>query len=382
MTRILIIEDHPLVSEATTELLQAYNARCEIAVAETADDALDMLTTSEWDLILLDLDVPGAQGLSLARELAARSYASRACIVTALCKPAFVEDARALGFRGFIPKSLPLNVFGEALREVLSGAESFPTATPPEKSSAPSAQRLRSDAQTELEARSDYFSAANHDLHQRLHALKLLTETTASTARVPGVVSRAAQRLEEAVRQLDAYVTNVLEFARFEHVAHQPSLSLVDLQEVFQQLNVEFEEIAETNRVELRFRTTSIGLVSDRMMLVRILQNIVSNALKFTREKGKVLVVARTRASSISIEVWDQGRGIPEDACKSIFRSFYQVPYYSRRREGVGLGLSIVERLARSLGYEVVVRSTEGRGTVMKVVIPVEATQYDEAPLR
>lgn len=128
MPRVLIVEDHPLVSDATRDLLLCDGRARDVEIAATAADALAQLSpdVEAWDLILLDLDVPGARGLSLAYELVQRGLAARTCIVTALSRPAYVEEAKRLGFRGFIAKSSPLQAFGDELRRVLQGIQTFP----------------------------------------------------------------------------------------------------------------------------------------------------------------------------------------------------------------------------------------------------------------
>ena len=128
MPRVLIVEDHPLVSDATRDLLLCDGRASDVAIAPTAADALAQISrdVEAWDLILLDLDVPGARGLSLAYELAQRGLAGRTCIVTALSRPGYVEEAKRLGFLGFIAKSSPLQTFGDELRRVLEGIHTFP----------------------------------------------------------------------------------------------------------------------------------------------------------------------------------------------------------------------------------------------------------------
>jgi DNA-binding NarL/FixJ family response regulator len=128
MPRVLIVEDHPLVSDATRDLLLCDGRARDVAIAATAADALAQVSrdVEAWDLILLDLDVPGARGLSLAHELAQRGLAGRTCIVTALSRPGYVEEAKRLGFLGFIAKSSPLQAFGDELRRVLQGIRTFP----------------------------------------------------------------------------------------------------------------------------------------------------------------------------------------------------------------------------------------------------------------
>jgi signal transduction histidine kinase len=122
----------------------------------------------------------------------------------------------------------------------------------------------------------------------------------------------------------------------------------------------------------LRFRRSRITLNSDFSMLLRILENLVSNALKFTR--GGVLVCARRRGQFLAIEVWDQGPGIKPEAHQRIFDAFYQeTEDGSAAGNGVGLGLAIVKRFANRLGYQVEVRSALGKGTVFRVLVPAEA---------
>lgn len=240
-------------------------------------------------------------------------------------------------------------------------------------------QVQRSEAQHELEARSEYFTSASHDLRQRLHALKLLTTSVADG--LPARQDpRADQRLRPAIEDLETYLHDILEFARCEHMAQEPTLAPTHLQDVFQDLNLQFEDVAESCGVELRFRATAIELVSDRTMLTRILENLISNAIKFSRPGGAVLVAGRRRGGQVSVEVWDRGRGIPSSAQSKIFRSFHQLPYYSRRVEGVGLGLAIVERLVHCLGYTREMRSVEGRGSVMKILVPIGPGETKELP--
>ena len=128
MPRVLIVEDHPLVSDATRDLLLGDGSVREVEIAATAAEALALVSRDElpWDLILLDLDVPGAVGLSLARELAQRGLAGRTCIVTALSRLGYVEEAKRLGFLGFIAKASPLKTFSDELRRVLQGIQTFP----------------------------------------------------------------------------------------------------------------------------------------------------------------------------------------------------------------------------------------------------------------
>jgi len=229
----------------------------------------------------------------------------------------------------------------------------------------------RAQVQAELEARSEYFASVNHDLRQRLHATKLLAQSMASAhEQVDNMATGTVGRLRESLDQLESYLSRMLEFARLESSSQEIAWEWVALQDVFQQVDVQFEDIAESCGVELRVRATSKVLYTDRTMITRLLENLVSNAVKFSRPGRKVLVAARSRRGGVSIEVWDQGPGIPPSARQVVFKPFHQLSYYGRRKDGVGMGLAIVERLARSLGCEVDVLSRDGKGTAMKLLVP------------
>lgn len=224
-------------------------------------------------------------------------------------------------------------------------------------------QRMRTQAAAELQSRSQFFSGASHDFAQRLHALKLLGRAAVEESQTSGT---ALRKLSDALEDLEVYVRDVLEFARMEGSMLAPSLRPIGLQEVFQTLLLHFESIADARGVDLKIRTTPAVIETDQAMLLRVLENLVSNAIKFTR--ARVLVAARRRGEGWMIQVWDQGPGIPSGNEAAIFGAFYQHQVYlDRRREGVGLGLAIVERLAASLQCSVSVRSREGRGTVMTI---------------
>jgi signal transduction histidine kinase len=111
-------------------------------------------------------------------------------------------------------------------------------------------------------------------------------------------------------------------------------------------------------------------IVTDSVLLKRLIRNLMTNALRYT-EKGGVLLGARRRGRYMWIEIWDTGRGIPADRLEEIFEDFYQLDNPSRdRARGLGLGLAIVRRTARLLGHEVSVRSRLGRGSVFRVTVP------------
>lgn len=230
-------------------------------------------------------------------------------------------------------------------------------------------EALRRAAANDLETRTGFFASASHDFRQRVHAMKLLAQSGANEAASTGGDKTAFVRLMGVVDDLETYMTDVLEFAKLEGTVLNPVRHQLRLQALFQQLDVAFEDVAAERGVDLRLRATTFLINSDEAMLLRILENLTSNAVKFTR--GRVLLGARRRNGGVCIEVLDQGRGIPSDSIGAIFGAFYQTSEgASHARKGVGLGLAIVKRLSDGLGYSVEIKSTPGRGTRVRLNIP------------
>lgn len=131
MNDVLIVEDHPFVAEATRVLISRTYPGLQIDVCSTASDATAALANPErrWHRVLLDLDVPGAHGLSLAREIKSQGMAQIACVVTANDRTDFVSQIKQMGFLGYIIKATPVDEFSAALEKIFRGERAFPSAT-------------------------------------------------------------------------------------------------------------------------------------------------------------------------------------------------------------------------------------------------------------
>lgn len=230
-------------------------------------------------------------------------------------------------------------------------------------------ERLHRLAASELADRSMFFASASHDFRQRVHAMKLLSHLCVQDVKSQGPEDTPLARLARVVEDLESYMTDVLEFARWGERSSNPERTQVSLQHVFQRVEVAFEDVAASRGIDLRVRTTHSTLLTDPAMLVRILENLVSNAVRFSQDK--VLLTARRRGGEIHIEVRDTGKGIPSNSVAKIFDAFYQVPTNGHDADrGVGLGLAIVKRLAGALGYRIEVVSRSGSGTMMRLIVP------------
>ncbi len=139
--------------------------------------------------------------------------------------------------------------------------------------------------------------------------------------------------------------------------------------DLMRMLEVEFAPIARAKGLELRFVPTKLAVRTDRRLMRRLLQNLVSNALKYTL-RGRVLVGCRRAGKAVRIEVWDTGLGIPPDRQRAVFEEFQRLDQGARVARGLGLGLSIVERLGRVLDHPVGLTSRLGEGSVFAVTAP------------
>ncbi|MDP9902416.1 sensor histidine kinase [Variovorax ginsengisoli] len=235
-------------------------------------------------------------------------------------------------------------------------------------------EAMRSEASATLKERSAFFAGASHDFKQRLHAMKLMAYSTIATLPPDNDARWALSRMSDEVEDLERYFKQILEFARIEALDITPTLERIPLQKLMQKADLHFEGVAKARSVNLTFRTTKLTVVTDPVMLQRMLENLVSNALKFTRRK--VVVAARTRNNEVVIEVWDQGPGIDESQRSKIFQAFHQSHRPPSREEpGVGLGLALVKRFADRLNCRVTVSSKAGQGSVFRLHIPAAPEQ-------
>ena len=172
----------------------------------------------------------------------------------------------------------------------------------------------------------------------------------------------------------------LLDLSRLEAGAVEARFTDFPLGPLLEQLAVELAPEAAARGIDLRVVKTGAVVRGDPLLLRRILQNLLVNALRYT-ERGRVLAGVRHARGAVRVEVWDTGPGIPESRRGEIFREFTQLDQ-ARRSEGLGLGLAIVDRLARLLDYRVELDSTLGKGSVFRVIVPLSSRGVSARPRR
>ncbi len=244
------------------------------------------------------------------------------------------------------------------------------------KRAADAMEAAKRDAQRANIAKSRFLAAASHDLRQPLQTLALVQGLLAKA-----VEGEAAQKLVALLDQTSAAMSGMLNtLLDINQIdAGTVSVETVDfpIDDVLRRLADEFTYHANAQGLALRTVPCSLSLRSDPRLLEQTIRNLLSNALKYTQQ-GRILLGCRRKGAALSIEVWDTGIGIPGSELQTIFEEYYQVDNEARERSrGLGLGLSIVRRLADLLGYRVRVESRLGKGSVfaVDVTLPTHATQ-------
>jgi CheY-like chemotaxis protein/two-component sensor histidine kinase len=189
---------------------------------------------------------------------------------------------------------------------------------------------------------------------------------------------KLADNVDASLEAVEEILTALLDISRLDAGAMKAEIGALRLDDIFAQLEIEFAPLAKARNLELAFVRSTLSVRSDRRLLRRLLQNFVSNAIKYT-PKGRVLVgVRRKSGGRVRIEVWDTGLGIPEESRSDVFREFARLEPAQRTAPGLGLGLSIVERLARVLEADLGLRSRVGHGSVFHIDVPLAPATWSE----
>ncbi|WP_447957209.1 hybrid sensor histidine kinase/response regulator [Vreelandella sp. EE7] len=233
-----------------------------------------------------------------------------------------------------------------------------------------------------------FLAAASHDLLQPLNAARLFTSALMQNEQESGT-QRTIGHIDNSLQAAEELLSTLLDISKLDAGALTPRRSHFALSDITRPLRAEFDVMADERGLDLKVVPTALWVDSDPQMLRRIVQNFLSNALRYTQQ-GRVLLGCRRQNGRLNIEVWDSGPGIPESKLTEIFQEFRRLDQVSRHKEsekGLGLGLSIADRMSRVLDHPIKVRSWPGVATVFSVSVPVVAAQErsadaSEAPTR
>jgi len=234
-------------------------------------------------------------------------------------------------------------------------------------------RQKQKQAEDANQAKSQFLSAASHDLRQPIAASSLYIDTLKLTNLDPHQ-KKIVTRLKESMSSMTGLLNSLLDISKLDGGMINPKIVPFDLSQLYSRIEANFQSLAENKGLRFHMffsRRKSLLVMTDSDLIDRVVMNLVSNAIKFT-SKGGVLVSARHRKKEILLQVWDTGIGMDEESIKHIYDEFYQVGNPQRdRMHGLGLGLSIVKRSVELLGTQISCHSRPGRGTVFSLRLPV-----------
>ncbi len=240
--------------------------------------------------------------------------------------------------------------------------------------------RAKAEADDANVSKTRFVAAASHDILQPLTAARLYV-TSLIERRRAGEDGELVQNIGASLEAVEEIFAALLDISRLDSGAMRPEFSEFAIDDLLQRLAVEFAPLAREKGLEFAVMPCSLGVRSDRRLLGRLLQNLVSNAIKYT-PSGRVLVGCRRMGSRLRIDVCDTGIGIPQSRQRAVFKEFHRLDQGARVARGVGLGLSIVERIGRVLDCEILLQSAPDRGSRFSVAVPRAAATAGKSAAR
>lgn len=230
----------------------------------------------------------------------------------------------------------------------------------------------KEEAEQATLTKSRFLAAASHDLRQPMHALGLFIAELSQQPHAPES-RRLVERIAASAEAMENLLDSLLDISKLDAGVLEPNVCPFALQPLLERIVLEQRPRAVMHELLLKVRPTAYWIESDPVLFERILSNLVSNAVRYTRN-GRVLVACRRRGDRLRIEVRDNGVGIAADAQSIIFQEFVQLDNPARSRDkGLGLGLAIVRRLTDLLGHRLSVRSQPQKGSVFAIEVPIAA---------
>jgi len=226
----------------------------------------------------------------------------------------------------------------------------------------------KSEAERANFSKTRFLAAASHDLAQPITAARLFVTSLDGTA-LPTHVSTLIRSAKNALTTAEGLLAGLLDISRLDAGAEEVRLEHFEIRSLLDALVGEFRLLAREKGLKLRYAASSAVVYSDARLLRRILQNFLSNAVRYTKY-GTVLVGSRRASGALRIEVWDSGPGIPPSRRREIFEEFRRIEASGVETErGLGLGLAIAERTAKLLCCELSLRSWPGHGSVFAITV-------------
>ena len=375
---ILVIDDELGIREGCRRALEP--AGFDVTLAATLEEGLNQIQENAYDLILLDVMMPDGRGIDLLEPIHQKDPDSIAIIITGYATVELAIDAIKRGAYDFISKPFDTEILLMAVNQGLEKRKLSLEAKRLQAVEAEAAELARAKLEMErLDAhKSEFMLVLAHELRSPLSSVQSLVRILQHdrnnnfTLQQADVLARIETRLDFMFELID----DLLTLAVSKSISPEESLVRIDIYTVIQKVIDDFRDIAHSKQIELCYDpdgAKSLSVKASEEGLMKIFNNLIGNALKYTLEDGKVAVKIFRKVDSIEITVRDSGIGIPADALKNIWNEFYRAPNAKQMGiAGTGLGLSIVKELVERFDGVIHVESIEGQGSTFMVSFSVK----------
>ncbi len=335
---------------------------CDVQVAESGEEGLERMEERLPDLLFLDHKLPGISGLDVLEEIGKRGWDVLTVMITAYASLDTAITATKRGAFDFLAKPFTPDELrwaaGKAAKHLVLQREALKL------------------AEEKRQVRFQFLSVLAHELKAPLGAvegyLNLLADPQLSSD--PAVRDQAVERSQTRIQGMRKMIGDLLDLTRIESGRKKRELAELDLRELAETAMETMQPDADARSITLALEAPAeLTLRGDRGELEIILNNLVSNAVKYNRDEGRVAIRLRTAAPFVEIEVEDTGIGMTPEEADSLFGEFVRIKNKDTRRIlGSGLGLSIVKKLATMQGGDITVRSERNVGTTFTVTLPID----------
>ena len=370
-TKVLVVDDNPANRLGVRKALRGIEV--ELHEAESGFDAVSLSLEDDYALILLDVQMSDMDGFEVCARLRANPKTAETPVVLMTAAYTSSEDAitgYAEGATDYLSKPISdrllrakVQVFLRLFRERQALQDAIEVA-----------DRAKAEAERASLARSKFLAAASHDLRQPVQALVMLLALLGRQP-CPPQVAQLVAKMEGAVNGLHRLLNSMFDVSRLDAGAVMPQTQRFDIGDLLARLAQEYALASTEKGLRLKCFCPPFPVRTDPALLERAVRNLMENALRYT-SRGGILLGLRRRGARVRIDVIDTGVGISEVDQVHIFEEFYQGSGSPEAApQGLGLGLSIVTRLLRLLGAEIIVISREGRGSRFSIFIPLDSAE-------
>jgi two-component system, sensor histidine kinase and response regulator len=369
--RVLVVDDETGMRLAIARVLGTFNVRSseddsvigfDVQTAETGEEALERIAQAVPDILLLDLKLPGISGLDVLKQVSERGLPTLTVMITAYATLETAINATKQGAHDFLPKPFTPDELRVAVRRVVKHLLVQRQA-----------KRL---AEEKRQVRFQFISVLGHELKAPLAAiegyLQILKDGSAGTD--PAVIEQIVGRALIRAGGMRRLISELLDLTRIESGQKRRELTDVDVREVAQGAIEGVAQAAAERGITVSLHAPEHAFaVADRGEIEIVFNNLVSNAVKYNRDGGRVDVTIEPTATGLQLEVADTGIGLSKEEAARLFQEFVRIKNdRTRAIPGTGLGLSIVKKLAQLYGGDVTVESEPNVGSRFIVSLHVK----------